>query len=102
MAITRLKARISGLLWRITLLLAPSLLAANFAAAQDLGSVNPEPLPPLANPNDPATPAKEPQNDSGIARDAYHRLLFQGLHRRSESVAPRRRDMAGDAPVAQP
>ena len=59
MEITRLKARISGLLWRITLLLASSLLAANFAAAQDLGSVNPEPLPPLANPNDPATPAKE-------------------------------------------
>ena len=59
MEITRLKARISGLAWRITLLLAPSLLAANFAAAQDLGSVNPEPLPPLANPNDPATPAKE-------------------------------------------
>jgi penicillin-insensitive murein DD-endopeptidase len=36
-----------------------SLLAANFAAAQDKGSVNPEPLPPLAHPNDPATPAKE-------------------------------------------
>jgi hypothetical protein len=59
MEITRLKARISGLAWRITLLLAPALLAANFAAAQDLVSVNPEPLPPLANPNDPATPAKE-------------------------------------------
>ena len=59
MEITRLKARISGLAWRITLLLAPSLLAANFAAAQDLGCVNPEPLPPLANPNDPATPTQE-------------------------------------------
>ena len=29
------------------------------AAAQDRGSVNPEPLPPLAKPDDPATPAKE-------------------------------------------
>lgn len=28
------------------------------AAAQDLGSVNPKPLPPLANPTDPSTPAK--------------------------------------------
>jgi penicillin-insensitive murein endopeptidase len=59
MEITRLKARISSLAWRITLLLAPALLAANFAAVQDLGSVNPEPLPQLANPNDRATPAKQ-------------------------------------------
>jgi penicillin-insensitive murein endopeptidase len=29
------------------------------ALAQDKGSVNPKPLPPLANPNDPRTPAKE-------------------------------------------
>lgn len=29
------------------------------ASAQDKGSVNPKPLPPLANPNDPNTPAKE-------------------------------------------
>ena len=29
------------------------------AAAQDRGTLNPKPLPPLANPNDPATPAKE-------------------------------------------
>jgi len=29
------------------------------AQAQDLGSLNPAPLPPLAHPNDPATPAKE-------------------------------------------
>lgn len=32
---------------------------AQGAAAQTPGSVNPRPLPPLANPNDPATPAKE-------------------------------------------
>ena len=29
------------------------------AAAQDLGTLNPKPLPPLANPDDPKTPAKE-------------------------------------------
>jgi penicillin-insensitive murein endopeptidase len=29
------------------------------ATAQDKGTVDPKPLPPLANPNDPATPAKE-------------------------------------------
>src|SRR5437899_3322273 len=33
--------------------------AAVDARAQDKGSVKPEPLPPLARPNDPATPAKE-------------------------------------------
>ncbi|HEY8579313.1 MAG TPA: penicillin-insensitive murein endopeptidase, partial [Beijerinckiaceae bacterium] len=29
------------------------------AAAQDIGTLDPKPLPPLANPSDPATPAKE-------------------------------------------
>src|SRR4051794_34219017 len=29
------------------------------AAGQDLGSIAPKPLPPLAHPEDPATPAKE-------------------------------------------
>lgn len=29
------------------------------AQAQDRGTINPKPLPPLANPSDPATPAKE-------------------------------------------
>jgi penicillin-insensitive murein endopeptidase len=29
------------------------------AAAQDLGTLNPKPLPPLANPDDPKTPARE-------------------------------------------
>jgi penicillin-insensitive murein endopeptidase len=45
--------------WCTPLLAALSLLTANFAVAQDKGSVNPEPLPPLTNPNDPRTPAKE-------------------------------------------
>jgi len=38
--------------------LAGLVLAVGPAAAQDRGSVNPRPLPPLANPNDPSTPAK--------------------------------------------
>ena len=35
------------------------LAAASTAPAQDRGSVDPKPLPPLANPDSPATPAKE-------------------------------------------
>ena len=41
------------------LLFAVAFFAVDGATAQDKGSVNPEPLPPLAKPNDPATPAKE-------------------------------------------
>ncbi|MFL6799680.1 MAG: penicillin-insensitive murein endopeptidase [Xanthobacteraceae bacterium] len=33
--------------------------AAHVAHAQDKGTLNPEPLPPLAHPNDPSTPAPE-------------------------------------------
>ena len=33
--------------------------ACGVAAAQDLGTMNPKPLPPLEHPNDPKTPAKE-------------------------------------------
>ena len=40
-----------------TTLLALTLSAA--APAQDKGTLNPQPLPPLAHPNDPGTPAKE-------------------------------------------
>lgn len=42
------------------LTLAPLALLAGLAPAlaQDRGSVNPKPLPPLANPHDPSTPAK--------------------------------------------
>ena len=38
--------------------LATVLLAGTTAGAQDRGTVNPKPLPPLANPDDPDTPAK--------------------------------------------
>ena len=40
-----------------------ALFAAGFfagaAVAQDKGTLNPQPLPPLAKPDDPATPAKQ-------------------------------------------
>ncbi|HEY8567008.1 MAG TPA: penicillin-insensitive murein endopeptidase [Beijerinckiaceae bacterium] len=40
-------------------LLALALTLSDAALAQDKGSVDPKPLPPLANPSDPSTPAKE-------------------------------------------
>jgi penicillin-insensitive murein DD-endopeptidase len=43
----------------ILLLLPAALLSATAAPAQDKGSVDPKPLPPLANPNDPKLGAKE-------------------------------------------
>ncbi len=39
-------------------MLAIGLLGTSAASAQDRGTVNPKPLPPLANPDDPNTPAK--------------------------------------------
>jgi penicillin-insensitive murein endopeptidase len=57
---TSTRAPSPGFAWRATLFLfALAFVAANSAAAQDRGSINPEPLPPLAKPDDPATPAKE-------------------------------------------
>ena len=43
----------------VLLLLLSILFSAGPASAQDKGSVNPKPLPPLANPNDPKLGAKE-------------------------------------------
>ena len=41
------------------LLISAAVVGATFALAQDKGSTNPKPLPPLANPNDPKLGAKE-------------------------------------------
>ena len=49
---------VPGFLAGVALLAVPAFLAAP-ALAQDRGTVDPKPLPPLANPDDPATPAKE-------------------------------------------
>jgi penicillin-insensitive murein DD-endopeptidase len=57
MQITRLRTRIGRIAWRISVAL--SLLSPDLTTAQDKGSINPEPLPPLARPSDPAIPAKE-------------------------------------------
>jgi penicillin-insensitive murein endopeptidase len=47
-------------LWRFALPgVAIAAVATSVATAQDKGSVNPKPLPPLANPDDPKIPAKE-------------------------------------------
>jgi len=47
-------------LWRFVLpAIAIATVATSVAVAQDKGSVNPKPLPPLANPDDPKLPAKE-------------------------------------------
>ncbi len=43
----------------ISLLLSAALFGAHAALAQDKGSLDPKPLPPLANPNDPKLGAKE-------------------------------------------
>src|SRR6201991_4863463 len=43
----------------ILLLIAAAVVSATAALAQDKGSVDPKPLPPLANPNDPHLAAKE-------------------------------------------
>jgi len=43
----------------LALLTLLALLAGGEAQAQDKGTVNPQPLPPLANPEDPALPAKQ-------------------------------------------
>src|SRR4029078_3927660 len=53
-----------GAVWRMAARRAAALLCAALlwlpqnAAAQDRGTLNPQPLPPLAHPEDPATPAK--------------------------------------------
>ncbi len=44
---------------RAAALVLAALLASQVARAQDKGTLNPQPLPPLAKPDDPATPAKE-------------------------------------------
>jgi penicillin-insensitive murein DD-endopeptidase len=44
---------------RLAPLLLAALIAPNTASAQDKGTLNPQPLPPLAHPDDPKTPAKE-------------------------------------------
>ena len=45
-------------IWIPALALGAALITAGTASAQDRGTLDPKPLPPLANPDDPNTPAK--------------------------------------------
>ena len=45
--------------WLAFTLLAAALLSVAGASAQDKGTLEPKPLPPLADPADPKNPAKE-------------------------------------------
>ena len=86
----------------LTLMIAASAVSA---WAQDKGTVNPKPLPPLANPNDPNTRRQgtvRPQGAAGGDADARARLLCPWLHRRRGRAADQRRQLAGDAAVTQP
>jgi penicillin-insensitive murein endopeptidase len=62
---------------RAGLLIAALLAVHHAASAQDKGSVNPAPLPPLDKPDDPATPAKELfGRRTGPARLQAHTIGF--------------------------
>jgi penicillin-insensitive murein endopeptidase len=53
-------AQCIGIVWYLALVLcAVAFFASDTASAQDKGILNPEPLPPLAKPGNPGTPAKE-------------------------------------------
>ena len=81
------------------------LLLASAAVAQDRGTVDPKPLPALANPDDPKTPAKElfgRKPSRAPLAGARDRLLSARLPRRRRRAADQRQDLAGHAAVAQP
>ena len=85
-----------------------ALAAASFATpapAQDQGTLDPQPLPPLVNPIRPE-PARQgsvwPRADPDRGEGALDRLLLARLPRRRQGAAGRRRVLAGDAAVAQP
>ena len=54
-----MRAMTRVILWLLLALAGAGLSAGLPAAAQDRGTLDPRPLPPLANPTDPATPAKQ-------------------------------------------
>src|SRR4051794_20006698 len=74
------------------------------AAAQDLGSVDPKPLPALEHPDDPKTPAKELFGRKIAPTKAPARSV--GFYSRGcrwrHRATDQRPDLAGDAAIAQP
>ena len=80
-------------------LICSALLCASAASAQDKGTLNPRPLPPLAHPDDPSTPAKalfgRASKPASLA-DTDDRLLFARLPGRRSGSAGQRSRLAGD------
>ena len=89
----------------LPLLLSRRCASAAAALAQDKGSVDPKPLPPLANPNDPKIGAKELFGRKVLPAAMPTRVIgfyAKGCIAGAEAAADQRRHLAGDAAVAQP
>ena len=75
------------------------------AQAQDRGSVNPKPLPPLEHPDAPSTPAKAlfGRVTRGSAGPAHiYGFYAKGCFSGGEALPSGRAELAGDAPLPQP
>ena len=86
------------------LLISATVVSASAALAQDKGSVDPKPLPPLANPNDPKLGAKELFGRKLLPAAMPTRVVgfyAKGCIAGAEGAADQWRDLAGDAAVAQ-
>ncbi len=86
------------------LLISATFVSATTALAQDKGSVNPKPLPPLANPNDPKLGAKELFGRKLLPAAMPTRVVgfyAKGCIAGAEGAADQWRELAGDAAVAQ-
>ena len=83
--------------------LAVMLSTGDTVRAQDIGSLNPQPLPPLAHPNDPKTPAKELfGRKTTPASLQTHTIGFyaKGCLAGRDRVAYQWQDLAGDPRLA--
>ncbi len=82
--------RMTSRLRLIPLLIAALVACTISARAQDKGSLNPQPLPPLANPNDPTTRGEavvRAESAAGGDADPVDRRLHQGLSCRRRADA---------------
>ena len=88
----------------VALAISTALVVAGPARAQDLGTLNPKPLAPLANPDDPNNPARElfgrkttPAQLNSESIGFYAKGCLAG----GEDAADQRPDLAGHAPLAE-